>query len=92
LGERPAGLGLERRGKEKMKKGIHPEFYTDAQVICACGNTFITGATKKVIRTDVCSACHPFFTGEQRIVDTGGQVERFQKRLKKTEELARKEG
>ena len=74
-----------------MKKGIHPEFYTDAQVICACGNTFITGATKKVIRTDVCSACHPFFTGEQRIVDTGGQVERFQKRLKKTEEL-RKEG
>jgi large subunit ribosomal protein L31 len=75
-----------------MKKGIHPEFYTDAQVICACGNTFITGATKKVIRTDVCSACHPFFTGEQRIVDTGGQVERFQKRLKKTEELARKEG
>jgi large subunit ribosomal protein L31 len=61
-------------------------------VICACGNTFITGATKKVIRTDVCSACHPFFTGEQRIVDTGGQVERFQKRLKKTEELARKEG
>ncbi len=75
-----------------MKKGIHPEFYTDAQVICACGNTFITGATKKVIRTDVCSACHPFFTGEQRIVDTGGQVERFQKRLKKTEELTRKEG
>ncbi len=74
-----------------MKKGIHPEFYTDAKVICACGNTFITGATKKVIRTDVCSACHPFFTGEQRIVDTGGQVERFQKRLKKTEEL-RKEG
>ena len=74
-----------------MKKGIHPEFYTDAQVICACGNTFITGATKKVIRTDVCSACHPFFTGEQRIVDTGGQVERFQKRLKKTEELTRKE-
>ncbi len=74
-----------------MKKGIHPEFYTDAQVICACGNTFITGATKKVIRTDVCSACHPFFTGEQRIVDTGGQVERFKKRLKKTEEMSRKE-
>ncbi|MCS7286660.1 MAG: 50S ribosomal protein L31 [Anaerolineae bacterium] len=73
-----------------MKKGIHPEFYTDAQVICACGNTFITGATKKVIRTDVCSACHPFFTGEQRIVDTGGQVERFKRRAQKTEELSRK--
>lgn len=73
-----------------MKKGIHPEFYTDAQVICACGNTFITGATKKIIRTDVCSACHPFFTGEQRIVDTGGQVERFKRRAQKTEELSRK--
>ncbi len=73
-----------------MKKGIHPEFYTDAQVICACGNTFITGATKKVIRTDVCSACHPFFTGEQRIVDTGGQVERFKRRAQKTEEISRK--
>lgn len=73
-----------------MKKGIHPEFYTDAQVICACGNTFITGATKKVIRTDVCSACHPFFTGEQRIVDTGGQVERFKRRIQKTEELSLK--
>jgi len=73
-----------------MKKGIHPEFYTDAQVICACGNTFITGATKKIIRTDVCSACHPFFTGEQRIVDTGGQVERFKRRAQKTEELTKK--
>jgi len=66
-----------------MKKGIHPEYYPDAKVICACGNTFTTGATKEVIRTDVCSACHPFFTGEQRIVDTAGQVERFMRRLEK---------
>jgi len=66
-----------------MKKDIHPEYYSDAKVICACGNTFTTGATKKVIRTDVCSVCHPFFTGEQRIVDTAGQVERFMRRLKK---------
>ena len=66
-----------------MKKGIHPEYYPDAEVICACGNTFTTGATKEVIRTDVCSACHPFFTGEQRIVDTAGQVERFMRRLEK---------
>ncbi len=70
-----------------MKKGIHPKYYPDAKVICSCGNTFTVGATKKVIRTDVCSACHPFFTGEQRLVDTGGQVERFIRRLEKSEEL-----
>ncbi|HDN80248.1 MAG: 50S ribosomal protein L31 [Chloroflexi bacterium] len=72
-----------------MKKGIHPKFYTDAKVICACGNTFITGSTKKVIRTDVCSACHPFFTGEQRIVDTAGQVERFMRKVERAEEIAK---
>jgi large subunit ribosomal protein L31 len=64
-----------------MKKGIHPQFYTDTVAVCACGNTFVTGSTRKQIRTDVCSKCHPFFTGEQRIVDTAGQVERFMKRL-----------
>jgi large subunit ribosomal protein L31 len=64
-----------------MKDKIHPVFYTDAQVICACGNTWTTGSTKKVIRTDVCSNCHPFYTGEQRIVDTEGQVDRFYKKL-----------
>jgi large subunit ribosomal protein L31 len=64
-----------------MKKNIQPTYYPDAQVICACGNTWTTGSTRKVIRTDVCSACHPFFTGEQRIVDTEGQVDRFYKKL-----------
>ncbi len=64
-----------------MKKNIHPEYYTDAQVICACGNTWTTGSTQKVIHTDVCYKCHPFFTGEQRIVDTEGQVDRFYKKL-----------
>jgi large subunit ribosomal protein L31 len=64
-----------------MKPNIHPVFYTDAQVICACGNTWTTGSTKKIIHTDVCSNCHPFFTGEQRIVDTEGQVDRFYKKL-----------
>jgi large subunit ribosomal protein L31 len=64
-----------------MKPNIHPVFFTDAQVICACGNTWTTGSTKKVIHTDVCSNCHPFFTGEQRIVDTEGQVDRFYKKL-----------
>jgi large subunit ribosomal protein L31 len=66
-----------------MKEKIHPKYYTEAQVTCACGNTWTTGATQEVVRTDVCSACHPFFTGEQRIVDTAGQVERFMRRLEK---------
>lgn len=68
-----------------MKKDIHPTYYPDAVVVCACGNTFTVGSTVKMIRTDVCSACHPFFTGEQRIVDTAGQVDRFMKRLQAAE-------
>lgn len=64
-----------------MKEKIHPTYYPDALVICACGNTWRTGSTRKEIRTDVCSKCHPFFTGEQRIVDTEGQVDRFFKKL-----------
>ena len=64
-----------------MKRGIHPEYYPNAKVICACGRTWTTGSTKKEIRTEMCSECHPFFTGEQRIVDTAGQVERFERRL-----------
>ena len=62
-----------------MKKGIHPD-YVEATVHCACGNTFSTRSTKKELRTEVCSRCHPFFTGEQRIVDTAGRVERFKRR------------
>jgi len=69
-----------------MKADIHPTFYPDAQVICACGNTWVTGSTKKVIHTDVCSNCHPFFTGEQRIVDTEGQVDRFYRKLQARQE------
>ena len=64
-----------------MKEEIHPTFYPDALVVCACGNTWTTGSTMKEIHTDVCSNCHPFFTGEQRIVDTEGQVDRFYKKL-----------
>jgi len=65
-----------------MKKGIHPTFYPDAEVVCACGNRWTTGSTKKVIRTEVCSQCHPFFTGQQqRLIDVEGQVDRFYKKL-----------
>jgi large subunit ribosomal protein L31 len=70
-----------------MKKEIHPEYYPDARVVCGCGNSFVTGATKQLIKTDICSACHPFFTGEQRIVDTAGQVERYMKRLERRGEM-----
>lgn len=73
-----------------MKTGIHPEYYPEAKVTCSCGNTFTVGSTKETIRTDVCSACHPFFTGEQRLVDTAGQVERFIRRLEKREEIRTK--
>ena len=62
-----------------MKQKIHPE-YIEAVVHCACGNTFQTRATKRDLRVEVCSACHPYFTGEQRIVDTAGRVERFKRR------------
>jgi large subunit ribosomal protein L31 len=62
-----------------MKPGIHPE-YVNAMVHCACGNTFQTRATKADIHVEVCSSCHPYFTGEQRIVDTAGRVERFRRR------------
>jgi large subunit ribosomal protein L31 len=64
-----------------MKEETHPTFYPEALVVCACGNTWKTGSTMKEIHTDVCSNCHPFFTGEQRIVDTEGQVDRFYKKL-----------
>jgi large subunit ribosomal protein L31 len=69
-----------------MKEAIHPQWFPEARVVCACGNTWTTGATVAEIRTDICSACHPFYTGEQRIVDTEGQVDRFKKRLQAREQ------
>lgn len=64
-----------------MKPEIHPNYYPSAVVTCACGNTFMTGSTKPQLRVDICSNCHPFYTGQQRIVDTAGQVERFHRRF-----------
>jgi large subunit ribosomal protein L31 len=74
-----------------MKQEIHPKWYPEAEVICACGNTWTTGSTVPEIRTEICSNCHPFFTGEQRIVDTEGQVDRFMKRLQARDEIRRQE-
>lgn len=63
-----------------MRTGIHPKYYHDAVVTCTCGNTFTTGSTQKEIAVEICSECHPFFTGEMRFVDTMGRVEKFQKK------------
>ena len=63
-----------------MKKGIHPE-YGKASVRCACGETFETGSVKSQMTVDICSKCHPFFTGRQKLVDTGGRVDKFKKRM-----------
>ncbi len=67
-----------------MKAGIHP-VYTITKVICACGNTFETRSTKDIIKLEICSACHPFFTGQQKLIDSAGRVERFRTRFKKTD-------
>ncbi len=69
-----------------MQKDIHPTYFPEATVVCACGNTWKTGSTQEEIRTDICFKCHPFYTGEQRIVDTEGQVDRFMKKLQAREE------
>ncbi|HHU48136.1 MAG: 50S ribosomal protein L31 [Caldicoprobacterales bacterium] len=68
-----------------MKENIHPK-YGEAVVRCACGETFTTGSTQKELRVEICSKCHPFFTGKQKLVDTGGRVERFRKRYGMTGE------
>ena len=62
-----------------MKKGIHPE-YGESRVVCACGNTFVTRSTKKEIRVEICSQCHPFFTGKQKLMDSAGRIEKFRKK------------
>jgi large subunit ribosomal protein L31 len=72
-----------------MKPDIHPK-YQQATVQCACGNTFTVGSTKPLLKVDVCSKCHPFYTGQQRILDTTGRVERFRRRFNMTDETEAK--
>lgn len=66
-----------------MKKGIHPEYYEDALVVCSCGATFRTGSTRKEIHVEICSNCHPVYTGQRKIVDTAGRVESFERKFGK---------
>ena len=70
----------DKKEVNKMKEGIHPN-YEQTTIRSACGNTFTTGSTKKEIRVEICSKCHPFYTGKQKLVDTGGRVDRFNKRF-----------
>ena len=73
-----------------MKKNIHPKYYNNCRVTCACGNTFTIGSTKEFLEVEICSKCHPFYTGKEKIVDTMGRVEKFRKRLVKKAEMAKK--
>lgn len=66
-----------------MKKDIHPTYFSAAKVTCGCGNSFTVGATKEEIRVDICSKCHPFYTGENKLIDTAGRVEKFKTRTAK---------
>ncbi len=63
-----------------MKQGIHPQYYPKAKVHCACGNTFTVGSTRPEIKVEICSKCHPFYTGREQLIDTAGRVERFKER------------
>jgi large subunit ribosomal protein L31 len=67
-----------------MKEKIHPKYFPKAKVKCSCGNTFVVGSTKPEINIEICSKCHPFYSGKEKIIDTAGRVERFKKRLEKT--------
>lgn len=70
-----------------MKKDIHPQYYPNTKVTCSCGNSFEVGSTQKEIEVEICSACHPFYTGTQKLIDTAGRVDRFKARLEKAGRL-----
>ena len=73
------------------KKDIHPQYYDHAKVRCACGNTFTVGATKEKIEVEICYKCHPFYTGEEKLIDTAGRVEKFRSRREKASSAPKKE-
>jgi len=72
------------------KKGIHPKYYKNAKVRCACGNEFTVGSTKPELEIEICSKCHPFYTGKDKVVDTLGQIQKFKTRLEKHAQLKKK--
>lgn len=78
-----SGIIIKRKIEKYMKIDIHPQYNTEAKVTCACGNTFTTGSTKKELSVEICSVCHPFYTGATRTLDTAGRVEKFKVRASK---------
>jgi len=74
-----------------MKKDLHPIYFTEAHAVCACGNKFTVGSTKEKIEVEICSACHPFYTGTEKVLDAAGRVEKFKSRRSKAEALPTKE-
>jgi large subunit ribosomal protein L31 len=76
-------MGAVSEGNSAMKKGLHPELH-EVTAVCACGNTFVTRSTNTELRLEICSNCHPFFTGRQKLIDSAGRVERFNRRYGKT--------
>lgn len=73
-----------------MKKDLHPQYFEKSKVTCSCGNSFEVGSTQEKIHVEVCSACHPFYTGTAKFIDTAGRVDKFQERIKKAQELKEK--
>lgn len=74
-----------------MKAKIHPKYYKDLKITCSCGNVIIAGSTKENVHTEICSACHPFYTGQQKLIDTAGRVDKFLARVKKAQAMKEKE-
>ncbi len=74
-----------------MKKDLHPTYFPEASIVCACGNKFKLGSTKEKIEVEICSACHPFYTGAEKVLDTAGRVEKFKSRRIKSESIPKKE-
>ena len=73
-----------------MKANIHPTYYENLKIVCACGNTIVAGSTRKELKTELCSACHPFYTGKQKLVDTAGRVDKFMEKVKKSQAMKNK--
>lgn len=84
------GVTIKHFKPYSMKKDIHPKYYEDIQVTCACGNVFKSGSTKPELHVEICSACHPFYTGKEKLIDTAGRVERFRKMDSQKKDLAAK--
>lgn len=74
-----------------MKKDIHPTYYPEAKITCACGNVISAGSTREKLRTEICSACHPFYTGKQKLVDTAGRVDKFRAKMIKAKAIKESE-